>query len=100
MLELELGGTPAQIPDVYRRNSPITYADEMRTPLLLIHSERDYRCPPEQAEQLFTALYQRGRTVEFMRFLEADHGLSRVGPPKLRVARLNAIVEWFDRRLS
>jgi len=100
MLELELGGTPAQIPEVYRRNSPITYADEMRTPLLLIHGERDYRCPPEQAEQLFTALYQRGRTVEFVRFLEADHGLSRGGPPKLRVARLNAIVDWFDRRLT
>lgn len=100
MLEVELGGTPAQIPDVYRRCSPLTYADAVTTPVLLMHSERDYRCPIEQAEQFFTALVQRGRTVEFMRFTETDHGLSRGGPPRQRVARLEAIVDWFDRYLG
>jgi dipeptidyl aminopeptidase/acylaminoacyl peptidase len=99
MLEVELGGTPSQIPDVYRRCSPLTYADAVTTPVLLTHGERDYRCPIEQAEQFFTALVQRGTTVEFMRFTEVDHGLSRGGPPRQRVARLEAIVDWFDRYL-
>lgn len=99
MLEVELGGTPSQIPDVYRRCSPLTYADAVKTPVLLTHGERDYRCPIEQAEQFFTALIQRGTTVEFMRFTEVDHGLSRGGPPRQRVARLEAIVDWFDRYL-
>ena len=100
MLDHELGGTPAQVPDVYRRNSPLTYADAVVAPLLLIHGERDYRCPPEQSEQFFTALKQRGKEVEFLRFTEADHGLSRTGPPSQRVARLEAIVDWFDRHLK
>lgn len=100
MLDLELGGTPAQVPEIYRRNSPLTYADAVVTPLLLIHGERDYRCPPEQSEQFFSALKQLGKEVEFLRFTEADHGLSRTGPPLQRVARLEAIVDWFDRHLK
>ncbi len=100
MLDGELGGTPAQIPEVYRRCSPLTYADAVTTPVLLIHSERDYRCPIEQSEQFFTALLQRGREVEFLRFTTTDHGLSRGGPPRQRVTRLEAIMDWFDRHLD
>jgi dipeptidyl aminopeptidase/acylaminoacyl peptidase len=99
LLLFEMGGKPADIPEVYRRNSPLTYADAITAPLLLIHSERDYRCPIEQAEQLYAALKLRGHTVELLRFPEADHGLSRTGPPKLRIARLEALVDWFDRHV-
>jgi len=100
MLESELGGKPSDIEDVYERCSPITYADQISIPILLIHSENDYRCPIEQSEQLFTALKRRGADVELLRFSGADHGLSRVGPPRLRVARLEAIVDWFARHLA
>ena len=99
-LNAELGGNPNEIPDVYRANSPLTYTDAVTTPVLLIHSERDYRCPIEQAEQFFTALQQRGAEVELLRFLYADHGLSRAGPPRARVARLEAILDWFNRHLK
>lgn len=100
MLNDELGGRPSEIPEVYQRCSPLTYADAITTPLLITQPENDYRCPPEQAEQLFTALRERGRTVEMLRFLNADHGMSRTGPPKARVARLEAIVEWLQRYLG
>ena len=100
MLESELGCKPSENEELYRRNSPLTYADDIDVPILLIHSENDFRCPIEQSEQLFTALKRRGADVEMLRFSGADHGLSRVGPPRLRVARLEAIVDWFSRHLA
>ena len=100
MLESELGCKPSDNEELYRKNSPLTFADKISVPILLIHSENDFRCPIEQSEQLFTALKRRGADVELLRFSEADHGLSRVGPPRLRAARLEAIVDWFRRHLS
>jgi dipeptidyl aminopeptidase/acylaminoacyl peptidase len=100
MLAEDFGGRPADVPEIYRRDSPLTYADAIATPLLIIGGENDYRTPIEQSEQVFTALRQRGATVEIMRFLQADHNLSRNGAPRQRVANLEAIVAWFDRFLK
>ncbi len=100
MLAEDFGGRPLDVPAVYHRDSVLTYADAIETPLLIIHSENDYRTPAEQSEQLFTALRERGATVEVLRFLKCDHNLSRSGPPQQRVARLGAIVEWFERFLG
>jgi len=93
----EFGGFPWDNVENYRAMNPLTYVDNMHTPLLISHSECDYRCPIEQAEQLFAQLKIRGRTVEFIRFPEEPHGLSRGGRPDRRVIRLEAIREWFDR---
>jgi dipeptidyl aminopeptidase/acylaminoacyl peptidase len=88
-------------PGGYLRLSPLSYAAQVRTPLLILHSEGDLRCPIEQAEQWFAALKRLGCEVEFVRFpREANHGLSRTGPPDLRRERLNRIVEWMDRYLQ
>ncbi len=78
------------------KHSPIAYVDQMETPLLIIHNENDFRCPIEQAEQLFIALKYRKQQTKFVRFPEADHNLSRTGKPNLRIERLNQIVGWFD----
>ncbi len=83
-----------------RTDSPLTHADSITTPLLIIFGERDYRTPAEQAEQLLTALLKRGGTVEGLLFLNADHNLSRGGPPRQRIAHEEAIFEWFDRFLK
>ena len=80
--------------------SPITYVKNVVTPLLIIHSENDYRCPMGQDELLFTALKKLGRTAEFVRFPDEPHGLSRTGKPRHRVERLQHIVRWFDRYLK
>ncbi|MGJ3204312.1 alpha/beta hydrolase family protein, partial [Geobacillus thermoleovorans] len=81
-------------------HSPLKYVQNMRTPLLILHSERDYRCPIEQAEQLFIALKQLGRETKLVRFPDANHDLSRTGNPVLRLERLRHIVNWFDRYLK
>lgn len=87
-------------PDNYAKMSPMTYAGDIRDPLLIIHSEQDLRCAIEQAEQLYIRLKLLGRKVEFLRFPEESHGLSRGGRPDRRVIRLEAIADWFNRYLK
>ena len=94
-----IGATPWADPHIYWELSPITYVDQIDTPLLIEHQERDYRCPIEQAEQLFTALKRRGKTVEFDRYPDESHNMSRGGQPKHRVERLERIAAWFDHYL-
>lgn len=80
--------------------SPIRYACQVETPLLLLHSECDMRCPIEQAEQFFVTLKGMGKEVELIRFPGENHGMSRNGLPSLRVARLEAICEFLKRYLG
>ncbi|RKQ33852.1 S9 family peptidase [Oceanobacillus halophilus] len=77
--------------------SPIKYAKKVKTPLLILHGELDYRCPIEQGEQLFVALKHLRKEVEFVRFPGADHELSRSGDPNMRIARLDEICKWFEK---
>jgi len=94
------GKPPWAAPEVYLEQSPLSFADNFKTPTLVIHSEDDYRCPIEQAEQLFVALKKAGVAAEFIRFPGESHGLSRNGQPWHRVYRLKSIVDWFERYLS
>ncbi|HEY2296365.1 MAG TPA: S9 family peptidase [Jatrophihabitans sp.] len=82
------------------QQSPLTYADKITTPLLIIHSEHDWRCPIEQAQRLYVALRNRNAEVEMLLFPGEGHELSRSGLPSHRVARFDAIVDWFDRHLK
>ncbi len=90
---------PWEKPLAYLRQSPNYYAGRIRTPLLIIHSENDLRCPVTQADELFTFLKVQKKTVELIRFEGESHGLSRVGSPQNRLERLNRITEWFKRHL-
>jgi dipeptidyl aminopeptidase/acylaminoacyl peptidase len=99
-LDREIKGTPWTDLDNWWEMSPIKHVANIRTPLLIKHSESDLRCPIEQAEQLYIALKKLGRTVEFVRFPEEPHGLSRCGRPDRRLARLDWIAKWFDRFLK
>ena len=66
---------------------------------MILHSEKDFRCPIEQAEQFYITLKSLGKEVAFVRFPDSDHNLSRTGTPNLRVERLTQIIEWFDKYL-
>jgi dipeptidyl aminopeptidase/acylaminoacyl peptidase len=87
-------------PETYLRISPSTYATEITTPLLILHSEDDLRCPVVNAEELFAILRLLGREVEFVRFPGEGHELSRSGSPQHRVTRFEVILDWFDRYLK
>ena len=77
--------------------SPLAYAHNIKTPLLIIHSDNDFRVPIEQAEQLFAFVRRSGGAVEMVRYPRDGHELSRGGEPEHRVSRLMTIVEWFDK---
>ncbi|MDI3316970.1 MAG: S9 family peptidase [Bacillota bacterium] len=94
------GALPWRDPEPYRRMSPLTYVDRIRTPLLILHAENDWRCPIEQGEQLYAALKKLGRTVRFVRYPGESHELSRSGKPWHRVDRLERIVGWFEEYLA
>ena len=96
----ELDATPWKKVELMRRLSPLSAVKDIKTPLLIIHSEQDLRCAVEQAEQLFTCLKRLGREVELVRFEGESHGLSRGGRPQNRAERLRRILGWFDKHLG
>jgi dipeptidyl aminopeptidase/acylaminoacyl peptidase len=96
----ELGAFWFEQPDLYLQISPSTYATNITTPLLILHSENDLRCPVGHAEDLFTILRLLKREVELVRFPEESHELSRSGSPVHRVQRFEIILDWFDRHLK
>jgi dipeptidyl aminopeptidase/acylaminoacyl peptidase len=97
VMKVWTGKYPFEDPETHLRHSPVTYADDMTTPLLIVHSENDLRCHPEQGEQLFVILRLKGREVEFVRFPAEGHELSRSGSPAHRVMRFETLLEWFGR---
>jgi len=95
----EFDGLPWSDAEKLLRHSPISYVDKIETPLLILHSEQDLRCPIEQAEQMFASLKYLDKDVAFVRIPEEGHELSRSGTPSRRLARLHHLIGWFDHKL-
>ncbi len=98
--EAQSGYLPWENHQWYIDHSPLTYAKDVTTPLLIVHAENDLRCPMEQAEQLFAALKKQRKEVKFVRFPDEDHELSRSGKPRHRLERFRLILEWFAQYLQ
>ncbi|WP_164669659.1 S9 family peptidase [Virgibacillus doumboii] len=95
----ELGKDLLEDPQKLWDLSPLKYAENVETPLLIVHGEQDLRCPIEQGEQMYVALKHLRKEVEFVRFPGANHELSRSGKPEMRIARLEHITGWFEKYL-
>jgi len=98
--QVGFGKDPWEDPERIREKSPLTNVADIKTPLLIIHSEQDWRCPIPDGEQLYTALKKMKREVEFIRFPNENHGLSGSGKPKHRIERLRHILRWFEKYLK
>jgi dipeptidyl aminopeptidase/acylaminoacyl peptidase len=85
--------------DAQWAQSPLASADRITVPLLIIHSEQDWRCPIEQGQRLFAALRGRGAPVEMLLFPGEGHELSRSGRPQHRLQRFEAILRWWSEHL-
>jgi dipeptidyl aminopeptidase/acylaminoacyl peptidase len=83
--------------ELYRSKSPITFVNNIRTPMMFILGDADYRTPPAAGgEQFFRALKYKCIPTVMVRFPRESHELSRSGEPWHRVERLENIVDWFD----
>ena len=92
---------PFQDPEDFARRSPITHVEKIRTPLMFILGDEDWRTPPSAGgEDLFRALKFLKRDTVMVRFPNENHELSRSGKPWHRIERLQHIVGWFDKYLS
>ena len=81
----------------YKARSPITYINNVKTPLMLVLGEDDTRTPPGAGgEQMFRALKFRKVPTVMVKFPGETHELSRSGQPWHRIERLEHIVGWFD----
>ncbi len=96
----EFEGSPRERTGLYLERSPITYAEQMQTPLLLTHAEDDYRVDIEQSAELYMALRTRGKTVKMVRFPSGGHDVSRSGKPTLRMERMEYIADWIDQYIG
>ncbi len=93
----QFDSTPTQDHELLWRHSPLAYADDIQTPLLIIASENDYRVPISDSEQLFAFIHLRGGVVELVRYPREGHEHTRSGEPHHRVDGLERTLAWFDR---
>jgi dipeptidyl aminopeptidase/acylaminoacyl peptidase len=97
--EVQWGGVREDRLKDYEAHSPLTYAQDVTTPVLLLHGETDVRCPIGQSEQYFVALKRLGKEVELVRFPGCSHGFLRRGHPRLREEYFARALAWMDRFL-
>ena len=86
--------------DLYWDRSPLKYVQNVTTPILILHSDNDFRVPIEQGEQWFRALKHFNKTAEIVFFPRENHNLTRTGEPKHLVESLNWQLYWFDKYLD
>lgn len=92
---LYIGADPA----VQWEKSPLAHVHDVTMPVLVIVAEQDLRCAPGQGRQLFSALKRAGKQTELLSFPGASHMFHDSGLPSHRIARIDAIIDWFDRHL-
>jgi dipeptidyl aminopeptidase/acylaminoacyl peptidase len=83
-------GDPLREPKRYEQNSPHRYADAIRTPMLVIHGDKDYRVPIGEALRLWYDLRKRGVPSKFLYFPDENHWVLTPG---------NAVV-WYETVLA
>jgi dipeptidyl aminopeptidase/acylaminoacyl peptidase len=100
VFRVEIGPSPLDVPEEYIRTSPIRFVRDISVPMLILHSEQDYRCPISQAEELFVALRLLDKEVTFYRFPGEGHELSRSGSPIHRRQRAEIVLDFFAQHLK
>ncbi|MCG8349797.1 MAG: S9 family peptidase [Chloroflexales bacterium] len=96
LIEIEFNGYPWELYEELWYHSPLAHAHKINTPLLILHSELDYRVPISEAEQLFAILRRQKKVVEFVRYPREGHELIRSGEPRHRADHMTRTLDWFD----
>ncbi len=97
LIEYGFAGQPWTSTETYRKWSPMTYVDRVKTPILITHGEQDLRVPIAQAEQYYRALRKRGVETVFLRYPREGHGIQE---PNHVIDLVGRQIEWFDSHLG
>jgi dipeptidyl aminopeptidase/acylaminoacyl peptidase len=88
----ELGGTPWEQPERYRKHSPLTYADKVKTPTLILHARDDRRCPLPMGKAFYQALLANSVPTQMVIYPDEGHGIRQ---PRHREDVLRRVLAWF-----
>jgi dipeptidyl aminopeptidase/acylaminoacyl peptidase len=89
----ELKGTPWDNPKLYEQWSPSSFVKNFKTPMLVVHSELDYRVPVAQGFQLFTALQLMKVPSKFLYFPDEGHWVLK---PQNSQLWYKTVLDWID----
>ena len=85
------------VKEILDYNSPQTYVANIQTPLLIKHGDVDFRTGVRQSELLYKSLKIMGKPVEYVRYPDEGHEMSRSGAVHRRIDRIGRIIEFFER---
>ena len=95
--EWEFGGTPWTNRDLYMRWSPQNYSQNLSTPMLIVHSQLDYRVDLSQGLQAFTALRRQGVPARFVYFPDEGHWVVKA---RNRRVWWTEVLGWLEKYLK
>ena len=75
--ETKMGGTPEQKPAVYRKANVLPDVESIKTPLLILHGEKDPQVPPEESVEFAEALKKAGKTYLYFTYPNEGHGFQQ-----------------------
>ena len=91
--EWEFGGKPWEVPEKMRKHSPLTYANQVKTPTLVLHARDDRRCPLPMGQAYHKALKARGVPTDLVIYPDEGHGIRQ---PRHRDDVLRRVLDWFE----
>jgi dipeptidyl aminopeptidase/acylaminoacyl peptidase len=83
--------------EAYIRNSPVFHAKNVKTPLIILHNDKDGAVDFNQGVTYFNTLRQLGKEVIMLEYAGENHGLARQANMKDYAVRMG---EWFDHYLE
>jgi dipeptidyl aminopeptidase/acylaminoacyl peptidase len=93
----EFKGQPWTNPAMYSRWSPHKFVPNFNTPILIIHSDLDYRVPIGEGMQLFTAVQLKGIDSKFLTFPDEGHWVLK---PQNSQLWFHTVLDWLDKYLQ
>ncbi len=91
------GGPPWEVPEVYKRSSPMNYIQNVKTPTLILHGENDPRVPPTQGYEFHAALKRRSVPVKMIVYPRTLHGPNE---PKFTQNIMEQHLSWAEAHLK
>jgi len=95
----QIGKEPWTNPQGYLSKSPLTYAANVATPTMFVHSAEDFRCWIDQSITFFTALKYLEKEAELVLFEKGEHTFRSTAKPSFRMKRLGHMARWFETHL-